>query len=202
LITRFPFGLIEKQWGVRHANKLLVYPAVEPVRVDELDHLLNFGDRDSPLSGSGATSSELREYRAGDEARFIHWRRSAALAKTVVRERKRETGPRLLLRLDNRRPSDAGAGWDDAFEAAVSRVASLAAAGLARGAGVQVQTWSGASPNCAPHQSPDPIWGYLALVTDVPFEVEEVPAETRSGQTVITLTVTPGEKPGEEEAVA
>lgn len=189
LITRFPFGLIEKRWSIRHADRLLIFPKVDSVDVSDLEQLFSLGDHQSPFPGNGSTSSELREYRQGDEARFIHWRRSAALVNTVVRERKRESGPHLVLRLDNRRPEGAGDAWDEAFEAAVSRAASLASAALARGAGVQVQTWSGASPSCAPNRAPDPIWAYLALVESVPLSSNSQMEKRRAGQQMITVEV-------------
>ncbi|UJR86506.1 DUF58 domain-containing protein [Sandaracinus amylolyticus] len=181
LSTRYPFGLFEKWRLVDDRAELLVYPALVPVVAPTLPAGARAEDRASPRRGPGTEPANLREYRAGDEARSVHARRSAALGRLVVRERERESGARLSIVLDNARPAglDDGA-WSGAFELAVSRAASLAERALAHGSSVDVLTRSGGSPVVLGGGAPDPILRYLALLApaqgDAPLPSPRTPS--------------------------
>ena len=170
LATRFPFGLIEKWLYVDSPSDLLVYPALVPVAEPVLSGALGAADSPAGRPGAGSEVSGLRAYRPGDEARSIHWRRTASLGEVVVRERDRDEAARVTLTVDNARPADADARWDDLFEASVSRTASIAAIALRRGAAVQVVARSSRSGVVAPASAPDPIWRFLALLETVPAD--------------------------------
>lgn len=167
LATRFPFGLIEKWLYFDSASELLVYPALVPVPEPLLSGALGAADSPAGRPGAGSEVSGLRNYRPGDEARSIHWRRTASLGEIVVRERDRDEAARVTLTVDNVRPADADASWDDHFEQVVSRAASVAAIALRRGAAVQITARSSRSPLVAPGSAPDPIWRFLALLETV-----------------------------------
>jgi uncharacterized protein (DUF58 family) len=172
LRTRYPFGLIEKGWPHRVPGELLVYPAVVPVDVRRiLGGAEGLGTPDRRL-GRGPEIDGLREHREGDEARSIHWRRSAALDRLVVREHAAEARARLTLLLDEARPSfddeDDALAWDEGFEVAVSEAASLANAALEARAAVEVRTRRGASPLVLPGSPADPILRFLALLETTP----------------------------------
>ena len=113
------------------------------------------GDRDPARVGVGA----------GDEARAIHWRRTAALGQMVVRERQRDAARRVTLLIDEARPDGADEAWSERFEAMLSRVATAASKALARGASVSAEARSGRSPVVLPGQPPDPLWRFLALLS-------------------------------------
>jgi uncharacterized protein (DUF58 family) len=106
----------------------------------------------------------LRDYVDGDEARAIHWRRTASLDRVVVRERRRDAAHRLTLVIDERRPGDADPSWDARFEHVLSEAAAAAARALEAGAAVETVARSGASPLVLPGHAPDPIWRFLALL--------------------------------------
>lgn len=168
LATRYPFGLIERGWVIDAPAELLVYPALAPVGASAVARALDGADVASGRVGPGTEVAGLRAYQPGDEARNIHWRRTASLGRMVVREHERDAAYRLSIVLDNARPENAGPEWDQAFEASVSRAASLAQAALIRGAAVDVVARGACSPVVLPGSPADPIWRWLALIEPIP----------------------------------
>ena len=168
LATRYPFGIIEKSRTVDAPSELLVYPALLAVAEPQLPRAPDGLDVPSLRAGPGGELGGLRDHRQGDEARAVHWRRTASLGRLVVRERARDDATRLALVLDNARPADAGAAWDEAFELAISRTAWLAQRALQGGAAVEVLTRGARSPLVAPGRPADPVWRFLALLQPVP----------------------------------
>lgn len=174
LATRYPFGIGEK-WRLFEAPaELLVYPALLS---DELvaPDLASLG-HDAPTSrpGPGIEIAGLKGYQDGDEARTIHWRRSAALGRLVVHEKHRDASTHLTIVLDNQRPTNAPAAWDDAFERAISRAAALAVLVLGRELSADIVCRGSRSPVALPGTSADPILRFLALLESVP-EADDVP---------------------------
>jgi uncharacterized protein (DUF58 family) len=167
VVTRYPFGLVEKTRTYRDEATLLVYPALVPVDPTLLRGLRYGTESPSARVGPGTEIAGLRDYVPGDEARAIQWRRTASLGRLVVRERERDASARVTLALDNARPAGASDRWEEAFEHAVSEAASLAAAALARGSAVDVVTRTGVTPVVLPGSPPDPIWSFLALLEPV-----------------------------------
>jgi uncharacterized protein (DUF58 family) len=167
LSTRYPFGLFEKWRIIEDRAELLVYPGLVPVLAPEAPSGGEIVERAAPRPGHGTEFAGLREYRHGDEARAIHWRRSAALGRMVVREREREAGSRLAITLDEARPAGEGAAWEEQLEEAISRAASLAERALQRGTAVEVIARSGSSPLVLAGSPPDPVFRFLARLAAV-----------------------------------
>ncbi len=170
--TRYPFGLIEKGRAVSHSGEILVYPKLVRVNAHAM-RTLGFGeDVPSRRVGQAGDVCSVREYREGDEARNIHWFRSATLDRFVVRERTATTRARLTLLLDQAVPEhidgDVRRRWEEAFEAAISRAASVADAALRHGVAVEVRVRGAASPLVTPGAPADPIFRFLALLTSIP----------------------------------
>ncbi|MEC7518558.1 MAG: DUF58 domain-containing protein [Myxococcota bacterium] len=168
--TRYPFGLFEKWRVIDVEDALLVFPKVDDAPSIAQVRAETGPDAPSRRLGPGAEVAGLRDYVAGDDARSIHWRRSASLGRVVVRERQRDEARKLTLVVDEGRPADASEGWDEAFEALVSRTARRAADALERGAAVEIVSRSGTSPLVLAGQPPDPLWRHLALLEIVPLE--------------------------------
>jgi uncharacterized protein (DUF58 family) len=86
IVTRFPFGLFEKRRELDQADELIVFPA--PLAVDDWITSVHarFGDAAQNKRGSGEEYFGLRDYRAGEDQRMIHWKSSARRGETVVRE--------------------------------------------------------------------------------------------------------------------
>ena len=164
VITRYPFGLVEKAHTHRGRSDLVVYPAVRPG-----PPLPRFGSAEAAVHpqrrrGSGDEIDGLREHAEGDEARSVHWRRSASLGYLVVRERKRDAARRFTVTLDTARPDGATAAWEHAFERAIESAAGFTQKAAAHGAVVDVVVRGGRSPQLVPGSPCDSIWRYLALL--------------------------------------
>ncbi len=108
---------------------LLVYPRFYTLE----DFTVPLGRRYQPggipLSSSTGDAIEFvgtREYRDGDPVKNIHWRSWARRGKPVVKEFQEEYFCRIALILDTFLPARAGATDLEAFEAAISVVASVA----------------------------------------------------------------------------
>src|SRR5271167_621101 len=140
IATRFPFGLFEKSREVRSAGELVIYPAVDPVQLPAPLGGRGQGPQSLVGRGQGDDFLGLRVMRVGEDPRDIHWRKTAAMGETVIRDRAREARPDVTLMLDTARPSGAGEDWSLTFERRVRDVASRAVAHLKRGDCVSVRT--------------------------------------------------------------
>lgn len=173
--TRYPFGLIEKGYPTFEPDEAVVFPRlldhvaappVQPVPGDATP--THRTGRGSEFAGS------VRFYREGDEARDIHWKRTASRGELVVREHEQDTSSLVTLTIDNVIPSSTGdePAWQEQFEQRISETATLASAYLSRGVSVQVQASGSQSPIVGGGTAPDPIWRFLALLkairTDTP----------------------------------
>lgn len=77
----------------------------------------------------------MRDYRAGDPARWVHWRSSARRDQLVVREFEQEVSTPVSILVTG---MDTGDAPDSAFEAVVSAAASVALYALATGHPVEL----------------------------------------------------------------
>ena len=175
--TRFPFGLIEKGQRFRGEEELLVYP--KPLATPTPPVRGRSRGEEAPLqaSGNGNEVLGLRDYRAGDEARAIHWRRSANLDRVVVRETAQESRGQLSLVLDQH-VSDSPEG-EAVLERLVGRAAFLAEWGLAEGMSVEILVRGERSPLVSPSGSVETLWRFLALLERTEDEVA-FPASERA----------------------
>jgi uncharacterized protein (DUF58 family) len=137
--------------------------------------LKEHGDQAGSARGRGTETRELREYRAHDELRAVHWKRTAALGRVVVREYERDVGQLLSLRLDNARPAAPDAAWSARFERQISSAAYLVEHALARGYAVEICTRDARSPQVSAHGAPDPLLRFLALLEPCREPQEFVP---------------------------
>jgi uncharacterized protein (DUF58 family) len=114
IVTRFPFGFLQKSRRLNLLTEAVVYPSVEPMH--ELLEILPGlqGALESLTKGRGQDLYALRDYMPTDSARHVHWKASARLGSLMVREFTREDDCRVLLVLD---PHTAGSG--ETFSAAI-----------------------------------------------------------------------------------
>lgn len=133
VVTRFPFGLFVKSTRVLLDEPVVVFPALLPVDLARLRATDASDARPSRRRGRGHDLYNLREYRAGDEPRLIHWKSSAKTPSLVVRELEGETSADTRIVLDGRRAPDAAR-----LERALSEAASIAVRLLRAGAGVEL----------------------------------------------------------------
>jgi uncharacterized protein (DUF58 family) len=132
IVTRFPFGFLQKSRLLNLKTEALVYPSVGPSE-EYLEVLPGIqGALESLAKGRGQDLYALRDYVATDSARHVHWKASARYGSLMVREFAREDDCRILLVLDPHLSAEEVAGLqkdaapNERFERAVSVCASLA----------------------------------------------------------------------------
>jgi uncharacterized protein (DUF58 family) len=118
--TRFPFGFFVKASRVLLEDEVIVFPALGPVAGARLRDVAPDGPRAARRRGRGHDLYNLREYRAGDDERLVHWRVSAKTPALMVREMEADTSDDVRIVLSG---SAAGSAR---VEQAVSEAASLA----------------------------------------------------------------------------
>jgi uncharacterized protein (DUF58 family) len=165
--TRYPFGIIEKWRILDGPSDLLVYPALLPDD-DVSEEAKSLGvDSPTPRLGVGTEVAGLRSYEMHDDARAIHWKRSASLGRLLVMERQSDASSQLVILIDNARPPQADPTWEAGFERAISKAATLAVLSASRGLSVEVISRGGRSPAVMAFAPTDPLLRYLALLSAV-----------------------------------
>lgn len=181
--TKFPFALFRKSRVAEFHSDLLVYPELLALTHLPASMTAQTGELSADKRGRRGRFHGLRDYRAGDDPRDIHWRSSARRGRLVLREYEEEAVRQVTLYVDNSVPP--GEREDpttvERVERQVSWAASLCAHYLQRGFGVRLCARGPAAglPLCVgPHQLPR-FFALLALlpVTDLntPFFTPEGP---------------------------
>ena len=100
IVTRFPFGFLQKARRIALKSEALVYPSVESN--SELSEIFPGidGSIESYHKGRGQDLHALREYVPTDSASHVHWKASARAGSLMVREFAREDERRVVLVFD------------------------------------------------------------------------------------------------------
>jgi uncharacterized protein (DUF58 family) len=176
--TRFPFGLFEKSREVSADDELIIYPAVEPVRLPQTDAGDRTGGESSLGRGAGDEIHGLRTMREGDDPRDIYWRKSTIPEQKVLRERATDTRRDVAFSIDSSHPGEApDEEWSLRFERRIRDVASRAVAHLKRGDGVSVLASAGERVRANASVGADPLLRFLALLE--PSPAQAAPADER-----------------------
>jgi uncharacterized protein (DUF58 family) len=135
LASRFPFGLYKRLRTICLPDTLLVWPALWQPRINWLSHAPRASTTNPSRNGQWQPGADeffgMREYRPGDNVRWIHWRRSASLDRVLVREMVQSNPGRVTLALET--AGGAGPADPDLLDTLVSAAASLACDALERG---------------------------------------------------------------------
>ncbi len=159
IVTRFPFGFLQKARRLDLATEALVYPSVEE-RPELLEILPGMqGAMESFAKGRGQDLYALRDYVSSDSARHVHWKASARTGALMVREFAREDDSRALLVFD----PHSGANTK-AFERAVSLCAAVAWNFHERGDTIEFRTVGFHLPAAPASESIFAILRQLALI--------------------------------------
>jgi uncharacterized protein (DUF58 family) len=178
IVTRFPFGFLQKAHRVDLRTEALVYPSVEPTR--EFFEILPGlqGAMESLAKGRGQDLYALRDYVPTDSARHVHWKASARLGSLMVREFTREDETRILLVLDPHTfaaPSDeAPRAATDRFERAVTLCAGIAWHFFERNAQLQFRSAGMETPLAPAEQTIFAILRHLAMAQPLPADPDHV----------------------------
>jgi uncharacterized protein (DUF58 family) len=133
--TSFPFGFV-KRAVIRHQEDVIVvFPAL--ARVDSrvlrlLRSSETAGVTVRPQRGGEDELYGLKEYRAGENPRLIHWKRSARTGVIVTREMTRVSPPRVMILVDTLL-ADRSEASHAGVERAIAVAASLASESLEQG---------------------------------------------------------------------
>lgn len=175
IVTRFPFGFLQKARRLEMKKEILVYPNVETV-ADFSEIFAGIeGALESMSKGRGQDLYALREYLPNDSARHVHWKASARLGSLMVREFTLEEDFRVLLVLDPHLPPGIPAPAspeirNQRFEHAVTLCAGLAWHFYERGTHLQYRSPGLETPLGSADQNIFPILEHLAKVQPLPFD--------------------------------
>ena len=104
LVTRSPFGLLERRVSGGEPTTITIYPAV-----GRLTRRWQYIHREASETKRGSRHDRsiaqqeyhgLRDYRPGDSPRWIHWRTSARLGQLMVKEFEQQHEQDLTILLD------------------------------------------------------------------------------------------------------
>jgi uncharacterized protein (DUF58 family) len=151
LVTRSPFGLLERRKTIEAGGDLLVYPAVGQLtrRWQALQRQAT-ENRPGQRHDRSAQQEEyhgLRDYRSGDSPRWIHWRTTARLGELMVKEFEQQHEQDLAILVDPWLPRTKGhVEQRDALEAAIRFAATLCLETCRHHGRRLVLAWTGPTP--------------------------------------------------------
>lgn len=142
--TSFPFGFVKRAVERREPDAMLVCPAlaeVDPKLLAMCRSADSSGAMIRPRSGGMDEFYGVKEHRAGENPRFIHWRRSARMGTLVAKEMSQVAPPRVLILVDTYLP-DRMLESHVKVEKTIAMAASLASTALEQGLSVGLYGWS------------------------------------------------------------
>jgi uncharacterized protein (DUF58 family) len=176
IVTRFPFGFIQKARRLDMASEVLVYPSVEPT-VEFLEVLPGIqGAIESLAKGRGQDLYSLRSYLPTDSARHVHWKASARLGSLMVREFAREDDTRVLLVFDAHSEAAAAnpiGAQKERFERTVDLCAAIAWNFHERGARMEFRSAAATVPLAPATENIHAVLQHLAVVKPVPVDAKQ-----------------------------
>lgn len=192
IVTRFPFGFLQKARRLDMGSEALVYPSVAAT-AEFLDVLPGIqGAVESLAKGRGHDLYALRDYLPTDSARHVHWKASARLGALMVREFAREDDLRVLLVLDAHSEAakpNATATEKERFERAVELCAAIAWSFQERGAWLEFRSTSASVPLAPATENIFEVLRHLALVEALRVNASQGLAEltdTESFKIIVT----------------
>lgn len=151
LITRSPFGLLERRVTLGDPASLVVYP-----QIGQLTRRWHVIQRESTETRRGSRHDRsaqqqeyhgLRDYRPGDSPRWIHWRTSARLGEPMVKEFEQQHEQDLAILIDPWLPrTKVATEQREAMEEAIRFVATLCLETCRHQGRRLTLGWTGATP--------------------------------------------------------
>lgn len=151
MITRSPFGLLERRESNPRRGSLIVYPGIGRLtrRWSQLyrESIETRRGRRHDRSAQQQEYHGLREYRPGDSMRWIHWRTTARIGRPMVREFEQQSEQELAILLDPWLPrSRVTADQRRALEDAIRFTASVCFETCRQSGRRFLLGWTGPSP--------------------------------------------------------
>jgi uncharacterized protein (DUF58 family) len=185
IVTRFPFGFLQKARRLDMASEVLVYPSVEPT-AEFLDVLPSIqGTIESLAKGRGQDLYSLRNYLPTDSARHVHWKASARLGSLMVREFAREDDARVLLVFDAQSQAAAAnpeGAQKERFERTVDLCAAIAWSFHERGVLMEFRSAAATVPWAPASENIHAVLHHLALIQPVPIDAKQYRLASLAGE--------------------
>jgi uncharacterized protein (DUF58 family) len=196
--TSFPFGFIKRAFMGRKEDKILIYPAlgeVSPRLLALCRSAERSGANRKPRRGGNDEFYGVKEFREGENPRYIYWKRSARAGELVVREMAQISPPRLVILVDTFAPDPSTAEAAE-VERAIARAASLARVAQDSGMSVGLCAWAGdwviIPPRRGKQQSRDLLAALAALPPNnsgtLPQMIEQSISLARNEVTMVLFT--------------
>ncbi len=180
--VRLPLGFFVKSLRLAQEGEIVVYPRRFPAARARLAGLSReeVARRTGPFRRSGDVDV-LREFKAGDDRRDIHWKQTARQQRVIVKERRERLAGARFVVFDRQiaRPGDAELA--QRFEDLVSEAASAAVGRLRSGDPVGLVVGSRVLPPASGSGQVRAILELLAVVEAVGPGEDPLPAEAGSG---------------------
>jgi uncharacterized protein (DUF58 family) len=144
LSTSFPFGFIKRALVRVQPDTLMVYPAIGAVSTRLLSMCRSAergGANMKPRRDGMDEFFGVKEFRDGENPRWIHWKRSAHTGTLVSKEMVQISPPRLLILVDTYLTEPTLAAHS-AVEKCIAMAASLANRALDSGMTVGLSVWA------------------------------------------------------------
>jgi uncharacterized protein (DUF58 family) len=128
--TRFPWGLVRHSVVLEKGAELVVHPKLGRLSRGWAQMIREHEAGSQRTSRRGLLEADfygLREWRAGDTRRWIHWRTSARRGSLIVRQFEQRRSQNLALLVDLWQPANPSEAELDHVETAISFVATLLA---------------------------------------------------------------------------
>ena len=151
LSTRFPFGLFCRTVSLGQTDTLIVFPRLGRLtRRWATRHREAFAGthRRERRHGPEGDFYGVRDWRAGDSRRWIHWRSSARLGKLVVRQFEQPRNRDVAVLVDLWQPKRPGPEHLENVELAVSFAATVVADLCRKGGSNLLLGTTGPQPQC------------------------------------------------------
>jgi uncharacterized protein (DUF58 family) len=200
IVTRFPFGFLQKSRRLDLKTEAIVFPSVQPTpEYMELLPVLQ-GALESITKGRGQDLYALRDYVHTDSARLVHWKATARSGSLMVREFTREEDSRVLLVLDPHsaavEPPAASSSTtqppvNERFERAVALCANIAWHFYQANSMLQFRSAGFETPLAPAERNIFAILGHLASVQPLPIDSEQkLIGELASNPEIFKIIVT------------
>jgi uncharacterized protein (DUF58 family) len=197
--TSFPFGFVKRAMTGRSDDTIMIYPAIGVVS-PKLLSLCRSAERGGANMKPRRDGSDeffgVKEFRWGDNPRWIYWKRSARTGELVSREMVQISPPRLLVLVDTfiEKPTEREY---TLVEETIAMAASLANRAMDSGMAVGLCAWAGDWISVAPQRGKRHCRDILAALGELPINrtvpgqqlVEQ--AQGHSGQGVTPIFFTP-----------
>jgi uncharacterized protein (DUF58 family) len=192
--TSFPFGFVKRAMMGRRDDTILIYPAMGAVsaRLLALCQSAERGGANMQPRPNGADEFYgVKEFRWGDNPRWIYWKRSARTGELVSREMVQISPPRLLILVDTFLETATVSGHAD-VERAIAMAASLANRALDSGMAVGLCAWNGKWTSITPQRGKRHCRDILAELGGLPLNRTAPTAQLiEQGQKLLAEGVTP-----------